>query len=139
MAWIVFPASGRKPEGIANARKRVGYAAARRSRLRASSWRIILELTTSAACRGVIIGAANTVFVMTFKLELTPEAEAGLLAQAQARGLSLETYVTELLQRVAAPRKAFANEKDLVELFAPLRGFDLDFSRNPSTGRPVDV
>ena len=76
---------------------------------------------------------------MIVKLELTPETEAGLLAQAQACGLSLENYVTQLLQRVAAPKKAFAGEKNLVELFAPLRGLDLDFSRNPSTGRPVDV
>lgn len=29
--------------------------------------------------------------------------------------------------------------KDLVELFAPLRGLNLDFGRNPSTGRPVDL
>ena len=30
-------------------------------------------------------------------------------------------------------------EKDIEELFAPLRGLNLDFSRNPSTGRPVDL
>ena len=30
-------------------------------------------------------------------------------------------------------------KKSLVEVFAPLRGLDLDFSRNPSTGRPVDL
>ena len=29
--------------------------------------------------------------------------------------------------------------KSIVELFAPLRGLDLDFDRNPSTGRPVAV
>jgi hypothetical protein len=29
--------------------------------------------------------------------------------------------------------------KNIVELFAPLRGLNLDFSRNPSTGRPVDL
>jgi hypothetical protein len=32
-----------------------------------------------------------------------------------------------------------APAKDIVELFAPLRGLNLDFSRNPSTGRPVDL
>jgi len=31
-----------------------------------------------------------------------------------------------------------AGRKSLVEVFAPLRGLDLDFSRNKSTGRPVD-
>ena len=30
-------------------------------------------------------------------------------------------------------------KKSLVEVFAPLRGLDLDFSRNPSTGRTVDL
>ena len=29
--------------------------------------------------------------------------------------------------------------KDILELFAPLRGLNLDFGRNPSTGRPVDL
>jgi hypothetical protein len=29
--------------------------------------------------------------------------------------------------------------KDIEELFAPLRGLNLDFGRNPSTGRPVDL
>jgi len=32
---------------------------------------------------------------MTVKLQLGPEVEAGLLAQAQARGLSLEAYLAQ--------------------------------------------
>ena len=35
---------------------------------------------------------------MTVKLELNPEIEAGLLAQAQARGLSLEAYLNQMIQ-----------------------------------------
>jgi hypothetical protein len=35
---------------------------------------------------------------MTVKLELTPDVQAGLLAQAQASGLSLEAYVQEVLK-----------------------------------------
>lgn len=35
---------------------------------------------------------------MTVKLDLNPEVEAGLLAQAQARGLSLEAYVEQVLR-----------------------------------------
>jgi hypothetical protein len=76
---------------------------------------------------------------MTVKLDLTPELEAGLLAQAQAHGLSLELYAAQLLQRAAAPPKRLASEKSLVELFVPLRGLNLDFGRNVSSGRPVDV
>jgi len=37
------------------------------------------------------------------------------------------------------PRSDVPPAKDIVELFAPLRGLHLDFSRNPSTGRPVDL
>jgi hypothetical protein len=29
--------------------------------------------------------------------------------------------------------------KNIEELFAPLRGLNLEFRRNPSTGRPVDL
>jgi hypothetical protein len=76
---------------------------------------------------------------MTVKLELTPEIEAGLLAQAQARGLSLEVYAAQLLLRAAAPLKPRSGKKTLIELFAPLRGLKLDFGRNPSAGRPVGL
>lgn len=31
------------------------------------------------------------------------------------------------------------NRKRLSELFAPLRGLEVEFSRNPSTGRPVNL
>ena len=39
----------------------------------------------------------------------------------------------------AAERRRAAGRKSLVEVFAPLRGLNLDFSRNQSTGRPVDL
>jgi hypothetical protein len=35
---------------------------------------------------------------MTVKLELNPEVEAGLLAQAQACGLSLEAFARQVLE-----------------------------------------
>jgi hypothetical protein len=38
---------------------------------------------------------------MTLTLELPPEIEAGLNAQARAKGLSLDVYVTTLLQNQA--------------------------------------
>jgi len=76
---------------------------------------------------------------MTVKLELSPEIEAGLLAQAQARGLSLEVYAARLLQRAADLPRPPSGEKSLVELFVPLRGLNLDFGRNPSAGRAVDL
>jgi len=39
----------------------------------------------------------------------------------------------------AAERRRAAGRKSLVEVFAPLRGMNLDFSRNQSAGRPVDL
>jgi Arc/MetJ-type ribon-helix-helix transcriptional regulator len=39
----------------------------------------------------------------------------------------------------AAERRRAAGRKSLVEIFAPLRGLNLDFSRNKSAGRPVDL
>lgn len=39
---------------------------------------------------------------MTLTVDLKPDAEAGLLSQARARGVSLNVYVQELLQQVAA-------------------------------------
>lgn len=35
---------------------------------------------------------------MTVKLELKPDVQAGLLAQAQARGLPLEAYLEQVLR-----------------------------------------
>ena len=76
------------------------------------------------------------------KLELKPDVEAGLLAQAHARGLSLEAYLDEVLKRAAAPKKPHpADRKSLAMLFAesPLKGLDLKFERDQDTGRPVKL
>ncbi len=48
---------------------------------------------------------------MTVKLDLNPEVEAGLVAQAEARGLSLEAYVQQVLkERSAIPMPTKASE-----------------------------
>jgi hypothetical protein len=39
---------------------------------------------------------------MTITLELTPDVAASLAAQAQARGVSLDTYVRNLIEEQAA-------------------------------------
>jgi hypothetical protein len=41
---------------------------------------------------------------MTMKLELKPEIEAGLLAQARENGMSLEAFAEEVLRREALCR-----------------------------------
>ena len=60
---------------------------------------------------------------------------AGLIARAEeALDVGLERLRDRLAQRQAAQSK-----KNLVEVFAPLRGLNLEFSRNLSTGRPVEL
>jgi hypothetical protein len=39
----------------------------------------------------------------------------------------------------AVERRRAAGRKSLVEVFAPLRGMNLDFTRNKSASRPVDL
>ena len=39
----------------------------------------------------------------------------------------------------AAERRRAAGRKSLIEVFAPLRGMNLDFGRNQSASRPVDL
>lgn len=79
-------------------------------------------------------------------IELKPEQERILQgAVRQGRFHSVEEALDEAIQSIAPqecgakPIKRTAGKKSLVEVFAPLRGLDLDFRRNPSTGRPVDL
>lgn len=92
---------------------------------------------------------------MTITLDIAPEIELGLLAQAQHNGLSLQDYILKIVTRevqtpetISPPSAAkgrAAQAANLVELFEPVRGLltdeeiDVVFSRNSSTGRPVDL
>jgi hypothetical protein len=73
------------------------------------------------------------------KVELKPEIEAGLLAQAHARGLSLEAYLEDILASAAAAKPRAEGRKSLARLFAesPLKGLNLTFARDPDQGRPI--
>jgi hypothetical protein len=71
---------------------------------------------------------------MTITLDIRPETQAKLARQAAAHGLEMGAYAASLLEEAAhssltepaLPPPA----KDLVELFAPLRGLNLDFERD---------
>ena len=77
---------------------------------------------------------------MTITVELPDNLEAALKAQANAKGLSEAGYVRTVLERdLMTALPAGSKKKRLSELFASLRGLDVDFSRNPSTGRPVNL
>jgi hypothetical protein len=54
------------------------------------------------------------------KLELNPEAEAGLLAQAQARGVSLEDFVKQVLEE----RSTGSGQASRLSTEERLRAFD---------------
>ena len=74
-----------------------------------------------------------------------PEVEAIINQRLQSGGFKdAEDVILQALQasppkpaRMAQPDAPPA--KSIEELFAPLQGLNLDFSRNPSTGRPLDL
>ncbi len=79
---------------------------------------------------------------MSLTIDISPEEQAAYEAQALAEGLSVEEWLKKLANKQAhrqAPRTT--QGRSLVEVCAKVRGLtdDLDFSRNPSTGRPVDL
>jgi hypothetical protein len=87
---------------------------------------------------------------MTITVDIRPEIQAELARQAAARGSAIEAYAASLLeQAVEAPaeplttteKQSGEGRKSLVEVCAMVRGLadDVDFSRNPSTGRPIDL
>ena len=84
---------------------------------------------------------------MTLTIDLQPDIERGLLARAQAKGVSLADFAQEVLTREALPlehKKVTGTGKDLIEAGASVRGLFTDeeidrlFSRTPSASRPVD-
>jgi hypothetical protein len=78
-----------------------------------------------------------------------PELVQRVNAQIQSRHLHdadelIEQALDALDEKSPAPasaaeRRRAAGRKSLVEVFAPLRGMNLDFSRNQSASRPVDL
>lgn len=85
---------------------------------------------------------------MTITLEIRPEVQAELARQAAAHGRPLETHAASLLEEaVHLPSEQIKGDagkhtgRNLVDICAMVRGLtdDVDFSRNTSTGRPVDL
>lgn len=82
---------------------------------------------------------------MTITVDIRPEVQAELARQAASSGKPVEAYAASLLEEAVHLPAAHAAQpaKDLEELFASVRGLfadgELDFSRNPSMGRPIDL
>lgn len=73
-------------------------------------------------------------------IEITKPEVEGLINQRLQSGVfeDAEDVIFQALKSSpAAPVPA--PTKDIEELFAPLRGTNLDFTRNPSTGRQTDL
>jgi len=87
---------------------------------------------------------------MIITVDVRPEVEAELARQAAMRGRPLAAYAAFLLEEAAhlpvetltnAERRRREGRKGLVEVCAMVRGLtdDVDFSRSPSTDRPVEL
>ena len=83
--------------------------------------------------------------ILTIQVELSPETESRLAAQAAAHRMDVPAYAATLLEQAAQPAAPesqgpairpgnhLADRKSLAQLFAesPFKGLDLDFERDP--------
>lgn len=83
---------------------------------------------------------------MSITLDLEPDIERDLLAQAQAKGVPLTDYVHQIISRAVQtpPASQVHTEleaKNLLELFAnsPFKGLNIDFPRDRDYGREVNL
>ncbi len=80
---------------------------------------------------------------MTITIEINSELQRELARQAAARGLEVDAYAASLLEEAAHAASPTAKSevpaKDMVELFAPLRGLNIDFERDRDPGRELDL
>ena len=87
---------------------------------------------------------------MTIQVELSPETEAWLAAQAASHRMDVPAYVASLLEREKHPEvgqmksdvaksgaKRTTDRKSLAQLFAdsPFSGLNLDFEKDRDIGR----
>jgi hypothetical protein len=87
---------------------------------------------------------------MTITVDIRPEVQTELARQAASHGSAIEDYAATLLEEAVhlpvempanAEKRKREGRKSLVEVCAMVRGptDDVDFSRNPSTDRPVEL
>ncbi len=78
---------------------------------------------------------------MTITIDIKPEVEAELAAQAAARGMDVGTYAASLLEQAAQPAESPTPRKSLTDFLrgSPLVGLELNFERDKDTGRDVEL
>ena len=78
---------------------------------------------------------------MTITLDIKPEVEAELAAQAAARGMDVSAYAASLLEEAAQASDRSKPKKSLVEFLreSPLVGVELNLERDKDTGRDIEL
>ena len=78
---------------------------------------------------------------MTITVDIRPEVQAALARQAAAQGIGIDAYAASVLEEAAHLPAAHPAPpaKDMVELFAPLRGLNLNFERDRDPGRDIEL
>ncbi len=78
---------------------------------------------------------------MTLTVNLHPETERGLIAQAMAKGISPASFVEEIVARevMAGDSSGGAEAKNLVDLFenSPFKGLSMTIERDQDYGRDI--
>ena len=100
----------------------------------------MIDLTPSLLDNGIEGGVT-----VTIQVEVSPETEARLAAQAAARSMEVSAYAASLLEDAAVQfqptRSRPAGRKSLAQLFAesPFKGLDMDFEREQDSGRDLEL
>ncbi len=80
---------------------------------------------------------------MTITVEIKPETQAEPARLAAERGMGIDAYAASLIEEAtrlpSAGGKSQPPAKDMVELFAPLRGLNLNFERERDPGRDIEL
>jgi len=82
---------------------------------------------------------------MTITIDIRPEVEAVLAAQAAARGMEITAYAASLLEKAAHPEQkvteAEPRKQTLSEFLmnSPLAGSELNLERDKDTGRDIEL
>jgi plasmid stability protein len=78
---------------------------------------------------------------MTITVDIKPEVEAELARQAALHGRPIEAYAATVLEEAVRLPSAHPVPvaKNMVELFAPLRGLDINFDRDKDPGRDIEL
>ena len=79
---------------------------------------------------------------MTITIEIKPELEAELTAQAAAKGMDVSAYAASLLEQAAQPNEPSQPRKQTLSEFfmnSPLAGSGINLERDKDTGRDVSL